>query len=219
MNSSNLFVKAGFKVNCYLVSTTSQDIEDLSECLQGNICRCTGYRPILEAFQKFNETSKKVPFEVSLPKKGNGNFESLILNKNYFAPNNLDEVRKLMKIHMFVSLHQPMTQCERPNFFVLIFVVVAIQKEIRPGSLFFFQMATTKKSKQIDTSHLVFNFLITADATKKNNSGKYEFIQGGTGKYQIKTANEASIHIFLGLVSSLQKIRVSFYFSVSKMIF
>ena len=123
----------------------------------------------MEAFQKFNETSKKVPFEVSLPKKGNENFESLILNKTYFAPNNLDEVRKLMEIHMFVSLRQPLTQCERPNFFVLIFVVVAIQKKVRPGSLYFFQIATTKKSnqKQIDTSHLVFNLLITADATKK----------------------------------------------------
>ena len=110
MNSSNLFVKTGFKVNCYLVSTSSQDIEDLSECLQGNICRCTGYRPILEAFQKFNETGKKIPFEVSLPKNGNGDVNSLILNKNYFAPNNLDEVKKLMELHMFVLLHQPVTK-------------------------------------------------------------------------------------------------------------
>ena len=106
MNSSNLFVKTGFKVNCYLVSKSSQDIEDLSECLQGNICRCTGYRPILEAYQKFNETGKRLPFEVSLPKNGNDNFDTLILNKNYFAPNNLDEVRKLMELHMFVLLHQ-----------------------------------------------------------------------------------------------------------------
>ena len=110
MKSSNLFVKTGFKVNCYLVSTSLQDIEDLSECLQGNICRCTGYRPILEAFQKFNETGKKIPFEVSLPKNDNGDVNSLILNKNYFAPNNLDEVRKLMELHMFVLLHQLVTK-------------------------------------------------------------------------------------------------------------
>ena len=103
-------LKTGFKVNCYLVSTTSQDIEDLSQCLQGNICRCTGYRPILEAFQKFNETGKKMPFEVSLPKSGNGDVNSLILNKNYFAPNNLEEVRKLMELHMFVLLHQLVTK-------------------------------------------------------------------------------------------------------------
>ena len=61
------------------------------------------------------------------------------------------------------------TKFETPNFCVLIFGVVAIQKEIRPGSLFFFQIATTKKpnQKQIDTSHLVFNLLIISDTTKK----------------------------------------------------
>ena len=133
------------------MSTTSQDIEDLSQCLQGNICRCTGYRPILEAFQKFNETGKKMPFEVSLPKSGNGDVNSLILNKNYFAPNNLEEVRKLMELHMFVLLHQPVTkdQMEIPIF--LIFV--AIQKEVSPDYIFLFQIATTTKS---GTSDLVF---------------------------------------------------------------
>jgi hypothetical protein len=86
----------------------------------------------LEAFQKFNETSKKIPFEVSLPKNGNENFDSLILNKNYFVPNNLEEVRKLMEHHMFVLLHPPVTKYQIPNSFALIFVVVAIQKEMRP---------------------------------------------------------------------------------------
>ena len=33
---------------------TAQDIEDL---IDGNICRCTGYRPILEAFKTFADDS------------------------------------------------------------------------------------------------------------------------------------------------------------------
>ena len=29
------------------------DVEDMEKCLQGNLCRCTGYRPILESFDVF----------------------------------------------------------------------------------------------------------------------------------------------------------------------
>ena len=28
------------------------DIEDIDKCLDGNLCRCTGYRPIVEGFRK-----------------------------------------------------------------------------------------------------------------------------------------------------------------------
>ena len=35
------------KSNCLL------DVEDMEKCLQGNLCRCTGYRPILESFDAF----------------------------------------------------------------------------------------------------------------------------------------------------------------------
>ena len=29
------------------------DVEDMERCLQGNLCRCTGYRPILESYESF----------------------------------------------------------------------------------------------------------------------------------------------------------------------
>ncbi|TRY72731.1 hypothetical protein TCAL_00262 [Tigriopus californicus] len=36
------------------------DIEDIQKCLQGNLCRCTGYRPILEGFDTFCSHQTKV---------------------------------------------------------------------------------------------------------------------------------------------------------------
>ena len=40
------------------------DLEDVEKCLEGNLCRCTGYRPILEAFSKFTSgDSKEDPIE------------------------------------------------------------------------------------------------------------------------------------------------------------
>ena len=121
------------------MSKSGEDIEDLSQCLQGNLCRCTGYRPILEAFQKISD--KKTHFEVKT--LDNSTLSPLVLNKTWFVPKDLAEVKRLMTDHY----------------------------------------------------------------------GKFEFCQGGTGKYHIKQidVNEPTFHISLGLVVSLQKIEVSLF--------
>nr|CAB3267784.1 xanthine dehydrogenase/oxidase-like [Phallusia mammillata] len=36
-------------------------VEDIEECLQGNLCRCTGYRPILSAFNTFIDSTAGCP--------------------------------------------------------------------------------------------------------------------------------------------------------------
>ena len=38
---------------------SSLDIEDIDKCLQGNLCRCTGYRPIVEGFRKCAKQNDK----------------------------------------------------------------------------------------------------------------------------------------------------------------
>ena len=66
-------------------------------------------------------------------------------------PKNLDDEVDSASSLRFVSLHQLVTKNQTLNFFVWIFVVVAIQKKKRqqPG-LFSFQIATTKiKTKKI----------------------------------------------------------------------
>lgn len=56
------------------------DIEDIQNCLQGNLCRCTGYRPILEGFETF--CSKKSKADMSC----NDEEDVLDLSTNDYKP-------------------------------------------------------------------------------------------------------------------------------------
>jgi hypothetical protein len=56
---------------------------------------------------------------------------------------------------MFLSLHQL-----KNHFFAYIFVIVVVQKEMKPGCLLFFSnynMNKNLKTKKIDILHLVFS--------------------------------------------------------------
>ena len=45
------------------------DVEDMERCLQGNLCRCTGYRPILESFDGFCKGHADVKQNIRLSKE------------------------------------------------------------------------------------------------------------------------------------------------------
>ncbi len=70
------------------------DIEDVAKCLQGNLCRCTGYRPILEGFQSLSKEDLNLSSLLETLDSV-GPFQDF--NHQCFVPTNLDEVLDLMK--------------------------------------------------------------------------------------------------------------------------
>ncbi|KAL3718639.1 hypothetical protein ACJRO7_003719 [Eucalyptus globulus] len=57
------FCTPGFIMSMYALLRSSQSPppeEQIDECLSGNLCRCTGYRPILDAFRVFAKTENSL---------------------------------------------------------------------------------------------------------------------------------------------------------------
>ena len=78
--------------------------ENIQDSISGNLCRCTGYRPILDAGKSLNNTNRSDQFDknkkkiINLLKKINSENISLKNgNKKYFSPRSISELIKNIK--------------------------------------------------------------------------------------------------------------------------
>ncbi|KAF5956835.1 hypothetical protein HYC85_004060 [Camellia sinensis] len=71
------FCTSGFIMSMYALLRSSQTPppeEQIEESLAGNLCRCTGYRPIVDAFQVFAKTNDMLYTNASLSSTPRGEF-------------------------------------------------------------------------------------------------------------------------------------------------
>ena len=97
------FCTPGFVMSLFSMykNNTSYDIQTIEETISGNLCRCTGYRPIIDAAKSLNQTKtdkftknkKKIIDQLKKirPKS------IFIQNKKYFAPRTVNELKKIIK--------------------------------------------------------------------------------------------------------------------------
>ena len=100
------FCTPGFVMSLFAMyknySSYKEDI--IKDSNQGNLCRCTGYRPIIDAAKslnkenKFDHFSKNKKITLSLLRKiKQRNITIINDNKKYFAPKSVDELKKILR--------------------------------------------------------------------------------------------------------------------------
>ena len=100
------FCTPGFVMSLFAMykNFSSYNKENIQDSISGNLCRCTGYRPIVDAAKSLNNVNRLDQFDknkkkiISLLKKINS--ENLSLkngNKKYFSPKNINELKKTIK--------------------------------------------------------------------------------------------------------------------------
>ena len=100
------FCTPGFVMSLFAMyknySSYKEDI--IKDSIQGNLCRCTGYRPIIDAAKslnkenKFDHFSKNKKITLSLLRKiKQRNITIINDNKKYFAPKSVDELKKILR--------------------------------------------------------------------------------------------------------------------------
>ncbi|MFN4015445.1 MAG: xanthine dehydrogenase small subunit [Reyranella sp.] len=91
------FCTPGFVMSAlaHASSGGTADPEEIHETLAGNLCRCTGYRPIVEAMTRIAGLAVEPPASSTVaPRTG-----SLAIDGAFFAPRSLDELLALRGAH------------------------------------------------------------------------------------------------------------------------
>ena len=99
------FCTPGFVMSLFSMykNNISYDEKTIKESISGNLCRCTGYRPIIDAAKSLNnkrsdrfEKNKKKTVAL-LKKIRQKNISINKKNKKYFAPRTVIELKKILK--------------------------------------------------------------------------------------------------------------------------
>ena len=100
------FCTPGFVMSLFSMyknhSTYSSEL--IMDAISGNLCRCTGYRPIIDAAKSLNKIKNVDSFSknkknlIKILKKINSKNLSIINNgKKYFSPSNIRELKKIIQ--------------------------------------------------------------------------------------------------------------------------
>ncbi len=100
------FCTPGFVMSMFAMYKNNKSFNDeiINDSLSGNLCRCTGYRPIIDAAKSLNKKSDNDQF-VRFKKKTINLFKKIKIknieikkeSKKYFAPNTILELKKVLK--------------------------------------------------------------------------------------------------------------------------
>ena len=100
------FCTPGFIMSLFSMFKNYSKIKEdvIKDSIAGNLCRCTGYKPIIKAAKSLSKKNKIDHFEKNkkqtiemLKKIGNKNIVIYKKNKKYFAPLYISELKKILK--------------------------------------------------------------------------------------------------------------------------
>tara|TARA_B100000579_G_scaffold218682_1_gene178823 strand:- start:4019 stop:5452 length:1434 start_codon:yes stop_codon:yes gene_type:complete len=98
------FCTPGFVMSLFSMFKKYSKFKDefIKDSISGNLCRCTGYEPIIKAAKsiksKSDHFSENKQNTINLLKKiNNKNVEIDLKDKKYFAPTNIKELKKILK--------------------------------------------------------------------------------------------------------------------------
>ena len=100
------FCTPGFVMSLFAMykNFSSYSNEKIYDSISGNLCRCTGYRPIVDAAKSLNKVSKLDQFYNNrkktlklLKKIDSKNLSIKNGNKKYFSPKNINQLKKIIK--------------------------------------------------------------------------------------------------------------------------